>query len=173
MKIILVIIILCIITSYYNINKRGNSSIFNRKKTKIRNNLLASGVILMIFVFLYFKLVWVQILDVGPEDKRVDYTKKMLWVNMDKLDVTSSVDKQWSNDILVNQAPNIIGCYVDVLPKKITKQDMLRHIETFDMMFKHPVKYMYINGKVSQDIIEFLREKDVKVVKNTFRRTIK
>lgn len=173
MKIILVIIILCIITSYYNINKRGNSSIFNRKKKKIRNNLLASGVILMIFVFLYFKLVWVQVLDVGPEDKRVDYTKKMLWVNMDKLDVTSSVHKQWSNDILVNQAPNIIGCYVDVLPKKITKQDMLRHIETFDMMFKHPVKYMYINGKVSQDIIEFLREKDVKVVKNTFRRTIK
>lgn len=175
MKIILVIIVLCIITSFYNINKNKTDSIFNEKKKTVRNNLLVTSFIFMVCVYLYFKLMWVQILDVGPEDNRVNYTKKMLWINMDKMDVTNRVHKRWSYDVLVNHAPNILGCYVDVdvLPKKVTKQDMLKHIETFNMMFKHPVKYMYVNGKVSEDVVEFLKEKDVKVVKNTFRRTIK
>ena len=106
------------IISLYKTN--NTTSIFKRKTNRFKNNSIIISVSLTVIFFIYFKSIWVQIFDVGPEDQRKSYNNKMLWVNMDKLDVTSSVDKQWSNDILVNQAPNIIGCYVDVLPKKIT-----------------------------------------------------
>jgi hypothetical protein len=174
MKILLIILVLYTIISINIVRKnKSNKSIFKKSGNKFKNGFLITSIMIMLCVYIYFKLVWVQIMDVRPEDERIDYTNKMLWINMDYIDVTSDEHKKWSNNMLINQAPNKLGSYIDVLPKTFTKVDMLRHIETFNMMFKHPLKYVYFNNKPNVDVLRYCNEKGVKVIRNPFRRTIK
>tara|TARA_B100000989_G_C19329310_1_gene380087 strand:- start:36 stop:557 length:522 start_codon:yes stop_codon:yes gene_type:complete len=173
MKILIVIIILSIIISLYQTNKVRSDSIYEKKGNKFRNNFIIVTIIVMIFVFIYIKTIWVQMLDVGPEDGDVDYTNKVIWINMRKIDVTNNRHKKWSNNMLINNAPNKLGSYIDMSPKNMTRGKLLEHIEKFNIMFKHPLKYMYFRKKPSNQIVKFLKEKQITIVRKTFRRTIK
>tara|TARA_B100001248_G_C27224459_1_gene381846 strand:+ start:248 stop:769 length:522 start_codon:yes stop_codon:yes gene_type:complete len=173
MKILIIIIILSIIMSLYRINKKNSESIYEGKGNKFRNNFIIVSIILTIFVFIYLKTIWVQMLDVGPEDGEVDYTNKVIWINMKKIDVTNERHKKWTKKMLINNAPNKLGSYIDMSPVNMTKGKLLEHIEKFNIMFKHPLKYMYFSKKPSHNIVKFLKEKQIKIVRKTFRRTIK
>ena len=159
------------IISLYKTN--NTTSIFKRKTNKFKMSAIIISVSLTVILFIYFKSIWVQILDVGPEDERKSYNNKMLWVNMDKIDVTNNKHKKWSNKILINEAPNKLGCYINMEPKEMTKENVLEHLEKFNMMFKHPVKEAYFKNKPNSVVKKFLNEKDVKIYTKTFRRTIK
>ena len=96
---------------------------------------------------------------------------KMLWINMKDFDVTNLQDKEYAKNILVNQAPNKLGCYVD--EKDVNKKDVLKHIEIFNIMFQHLPKYIKFKYKVDPNVKEFCSQKKLKIVNhNFFRRTI-
>lgn len=171
MKILFIIIAISIVISLYKINKKDNS-VLNDKGNNFRNNFIIISIVLIICVFLYLKTIWVQMLDVGPE-RNGNFTKKVLWVNMNKLDVTNDYHKNWSKKLLIDSAPNKLGCYVDTIPDNFSKLDMLEHSEKFNMMFKHPLEKAYFIHKPSEEVKKFCDDKQIKIIRNTFRRTIK
>ena len=129
------------------------------------------GITCAIILYIYFFVLWPQkIISKGDNDK-VSYKNMMLWINMKKLDVLNESDKKWAKNILINDAPNKLGCYID--NKNVNNKEILRHIEIFNMMFQHLPKYIKFKYKVDNNIKSFCKKKNLKIInKNLFRRTI-
>ena len=124
---------------------------------EIKKDILLNVIIVIIIVYIYNFYIWPQIFDVNPYQNYNMYKNKLLWINTDKIDVMSEYHKNWCKEIMIEQAPNILACYVD--NKYATKQDVLRQIEIFNMMFNFNTKLIYFKYKPSYEIVEFCNKK--------------
>lgn len=139
-------------------------------KNKNSEKSVIYGTVTCVIMYLYFFVIWPQKI-VTKKHQKSSLKHKMLWINMKDLDVTNDEDIEWAKNILINQAPNKLGCYVD--EKHSSKKDVLKHIEIFNMMFQHLPKYIKFKYKVEPNVKEFCNQKKLKIVNhNLFRRTI-
>ena len=145
---------------------------FSQYKKDTRESAVYTTVCI-IMIYVYFFVIWPQktINDKVDNLKNIKYKKRMLWINMKNLDVMNKNDKKWANNILINDGPNKLGCYID--NKNVNNREILRHIEIFNIMFEHLPKYIKFKYKIDKDTKEFCKKKNLKIINdNLFRRAI-
>ena len=124
-----------------------------------------SGLILFFFIFLFllFFFSWPECYDVRPTQRTYqDYRNKVLWVNMDSLDVVNNDHTTWCKKLMIEGAPNKLGIYCDKYT--VNKLDILRYKETFNEMFGYDAKHIYFaNTKLSKELKRFCEDKNVKI----------
>ena len=124
--------------------------------------------LLILLTVLVFLVIWREDYNVHPGNSNQDYRKKVLWINVDKLDILNPKHVEWSKDVLIKQTPNKLGIYSDKY--NVTKLDVLRYIETFYEMFGYNSEYIYFeNAKLNSNTKKFCKEKDLKIAPISFR----
>ena len=128
----------------------------------------ALGLLSVIFAILMFVYVWREDYNVYPKDKDSNYRNKVVWVNVDKLDIFNVEHNKWAKNLLLNQAPNKLGIYSNKY--NVTTLDILRYKETFYEFFGYNSEYIYLeNAKLNEKTKRFCKEKDLKVKKFSMR----
>lgn len=129
-------------------------------------------VIIVSIYYIYYIYIWPQIFNIYPGiSSDISFQNKLIWINTDRIDVMSEKDKEWCYKILITDAPNVLGIYVD--GENVNKQDVLRQIEIFNMMFKYHAKKIYFKFKPSQIVVDFCHSKNLDINEFNIRRTIK
>lgn len=141
--------------------------------TQKNNNMMMYLLVMVVVVYyVYYIYIWPQIFDVYPDvNSNISYQNKLIWINTDRIDVMNEKDKEWCYKILITEAPNILGIYVD--GENVNKQDVLRQIEIFNMMFKYHAKKIYFKFKPSKVVVDFCYSKNLEINEFNLRRTIK
>tara|TARA_B100000900_G_scaffold160948_1_gene136659 strand:+ start:742 stop:1155 length:414 start_codon:yes stop_codon:yes gene_type:complete len=135
------------------------------------NNTQSIIIVLMIVYYVYTIYIWPQVFDIHPNSKQISFNDKVVWINTDQIDVMNKMHKEWCHNILIKEAPNTLGIYIK--HKEVLKQDVLRQIEIFNMMFKFHANIIYFEHNINKEIIEFCEKKKIKIVNFNLRRTIK
>jgi hypothetical protein len=136
------------------------------------NNRGVVGILLISLIIVFYGYIWHQKYDVYPTQgyETKNYKNRMLWINTDKLDVTSSFHKKWGNYIMMDCAPNKLGIYVD--KEVINKIFVLKQLETFKIMFGYNCPIIYFKITPNKIVMDFLRKKGVEIVRFSFRYTL-
>lgn len=126
------------------------------------------GAITAIFAFLVFVYVWREDYNVHPMSKNDNYKNKVLWINVDKIDVLNTSHNKWASNLLLKHAPNKLGIYSDKY--NVTTLDILRYKETFYELFGYHAKdIMFKNSKLNRRTKKFCEEKNLKIKKISLR----
>ena len=130
------------------------------------------GGILILFLFylyFYYYYYWPESYKVTPL-QQFDYSNKMLWLDLSEVNVHETKNKRWANDILINDAPNIIGLHVT--KKNISKPELSVLLQKFEVLFNHSPKYIYFDYNQANYVQKFLKSKDIKLIEYSFRRQV-
>ena len=128
---------------------------------------ILGGLAVLTFI-LVFLVIWREDYNVHPNNIKQDYNKKVLWINVDKLDINNEQHIEWSKKVLIKQAPNKLGIYSDKY--NVTKLDILRYIETFYELFGYNSEYIYFeNAKLNNKTKKFCKDKNLKINSISFR----
>ena len=126
------------------------------------------SVITVMFASLVFGYMWRESYDVHPESKNINYKNKVLWVNVDKIDVLNAKHNKWAKELLLNHAPNKLGIYSDKY--NVTTLDILKYKETFYELFGYNTDHiMFKNAKLNNRAKKFCNDKNLKIKGISFR----
>tara|TARA_Y100001972_G_C7644797_1_gene323979 strand:- start:1355 stop:1843 length:489 start_codon:yes stop_codon:yes gene_type:complete len=128
--------------------------------------------LLGIFVFLFFTLIfmymWREDYNVHPNNKDNNYRNKVLWINVDKLDVLNKGHNIWAKNLLIRHAPNKLGIYCDKY--NVTTLDVLRYREIFYELFGYNTEDIYFkNAKLTNKVKNFCKDKNLRIQRISFR----
>ena len=135
-------------------------------------NRAVCGVIITTLLIFYYGYLWGQIYNVYAirDYKNKNYKHKMLWINTEMLDVTNSYDKEWCDYVLIDNAPNKLGIYIE--EKNVSKLFVLKQLETFKIMFGYNSPIIYFKYSPNRIIELFCNKKGVSIINYSFRRNI-
>ena len=130
------------------------------------------GIMLFMMLIFFYGYLWKQMYDVYPTKnyKSIVYKNKMLWINTEMLDVKSVEHKKWAQYVLMDNAPNKLGIYVD--REFVNKLFVLKQLETFKILFGYNCPIIYFKYTPNKIVKEFLHTKGVEIIRFSFRYTI-
>ena len=126
------------------------------------------GGLIVLFSLLVFVYLWREDYNVHPMQTDKNYRNKVLWVNVDKIDILNDQHTNWAKQLLIKHAPNKLGIYSD--KHNVTTLDILRYKETFYEVFGYDSEYIYFeNAKLNNKTNQFCKDKNLRVNKISFR----
>lgn len=132
---------------------------FYKKKYLYTYTITGLIVGLSILIFFYS---WREDFNVHPMNDKGNNRKKVLWINVDKIDILNDNHNKWAKNLLLKQAPNKLGIYSDKY--NVTTLDILRYKETFFELFNYNPEYIYFkNAKLNNKTKQFCKDKNLKI----------
>ena len=122
----------------------------------------------VIFAILVFVYVWREDYNVHPNKTDNSYRNKVVWVNVDRVDILNKEHNIWAKNLLLKHAPNKLGIYSD--KHNVTTLDILRYKETFYELFGYNADDIYFeNAKLNSRAKQFCKDKNLKIKGISFR----
>ena len=130
------------------------------------------GVCTIAFILFFYMYLWKQRINVYPVNnyKKIDYRHQVLWINTNMLNVNNMQHKKWCKHILIENAPNRLGIYID--KKNISTLYVLKQIEIFRLMFNYECSDIYFKYRVSNEIRRFCEKKNLNIKYYSIRYTL-